>query len=91
MDTTTRATLRAAANNLQRFCVIFFGPEFKDALMPLIDALDNDAYLWEDYENRYIIRGGSLCTMDRCAPVTTGKHTTLIHVHKGQEPPRRYL
>ncbi|KAJ1380688.1 hypothetical protein B484DRAFT_440923 [Ochromonadaceae sp. CCMP2298] len=55
LDKPTRDMLRAAANNLQRFCVVFYGPEFKTAFKPLIDALDNDPYLWEDLENRFIL------------------------------------
>jgi hypothetical protein len=51
----TRTVLRTAANNLQRFCVMFYGPEFTDTLKPLINALDNDPYLWEDFENLYVL------------------------------------
>jgi hypothetical protein len=54
-DAVTQATLRTAASNLQRFCVIFYGPEFADSLKQLIDALENDPYLWEDFENLFVL------------------------------------
>ncbi|KAJ1421885.1 hypothetical protein B484DRAFT_433146 [Ochromonadaceae sp. CCMP2298] len=55
VDRPTEDVLRAVANNMQRFCAMFFGPEFRQALKPLIDSLDHEAHVSEDFESRYIL------------------------------------
>jgi hypothetical protein len=60
------------------FCVVFYGPEFKTAFKPLIDALDNDPYLWEDLENRFILWRVSLKLQEAGIMIHTAKQWKLV-------------
>jgi hypothetical protein len=66
-----RSIIRTSLINKQKFMAIFFDPVFNDVFKLITDALENEIYIWQDFDNVYLLHRLSMLMQQWSITITT--------------------